>query len=235
MRRRWIRVLVVLVVVLAGLSVAADRLSVLYAEHRAADAIRNSQDLSSEPSVSIKGFPFLTQVIGRKLDEVTVSAAGVRTPKNAAMGSLRISRMDADLHGVELSGGFKGFVADEATGSALVSYTDLSAVAPIGATVAYGGSGSKVKVTFAMPGLAALHRTVVSDIDVTSGNTLRLTANKVPKTGVAAIDRLIQSKINFTRKLVGLPDGITLASLRATPQGVLLTITGHHVTLTHGG
>lgn len=236
MLRRWVRVLIVTVVVLAGLLVAADRLSARYAEDRAARQIQTSQDLSAAPSVDIKGFPFLTQVIGRRIGEVTVTADDVTTARGGSRTGLRISRLAADLHGVELSGGFRDFVADNATGTALVSYADVSAAAPAGAEVAYGGVNSsgqgQVKVTFTVPGFG-WHRTVLSSVGLTRGDTVRLSAEDVPKTGIPVLDRLIRDNADFSRTLSGLPAGITLASVTAGPDGIRFTLTGRHVRLDH--
>ena len=236
MRRRLLRRLVVTVVVLAGLFVAADRLAVTYAQNQAAQRIKTSQDLSAAPAVDVKGFPFLTQVLDHRLDEVTVTAEDVATAPGTGPTSLRISRFAADLHGVTLSGDFRDAVADRATGSALVSYADLSAVAPDGATVAYAGQDSagrgQVKVTFSLPGLAALHRGVISSVSVSGGDTVRLSAKSVPRTGIPAIDDAIRGRTGFSRTLSGLPAGLTLSSVTAGPDGIRFTLAGRHVNLT---
>lgn len=238
MRRRWVRGLLVTVVVLAGLFVAADRLAVTYAQDRAAQRIKTSQELSAAPAVDIKGFPFLTQVLDRRLDEVTVTADGVETAPGGGSGTtgLRISRLAADLHDITFSGDFRDVVADRATGSALVSYADLSAVAPADATVTYAGRDSagrgQVKVTFPVPGLAPLHRSVISSVGVTGGDTVRLSAEGVPRTGIPAIDDFVRGRTGFSRALSGLPAGLTLSSVAAGPDGIRFTLAGRHVSLT---
>ncbi len=73
---RALRVLLVIVVILGGLFVAADRVAVNIAEDKAADKIRGSQGLDRTPEVSITGFPFLTQVANRSLDEVDATIDG---------------------------------------------------------------------------------------------------------------------------------------------------------------
>lgn len=92
---RALRVLLVVLVIFGGLFVAADRVAVNLVEDKAADKIRSSQGLDKTPEVSIKGFPFLTQVAGRSLDEVTPSSGGSRpAPRGmrcASTGSRRSS------------------------------------------------------------------------------------------------------------------------------------------------
>jgi hypothetical protein len=91
-RRRWLITLVVLVVVLAGLFVAADRVAVNVAEERMADqavAEMGNRDITSasRPKVVISGFPFLTQVLAGKYAKVTID---VDHPKN---GEVSLDRL----------------------------------------------------------------------------------------------------------------------------------------------
>jgi LmeA-like phospholipid-binding len=240
--RRGVRILIVVVVVLGGLFVAADRLAVSYAQGRVAQRIQSSQGLSAEPDVSIKGFPFLTQVAGRDLDEVTVTADDVEASgaSGTDQGRLRIAHLAADLHDIKLSGDYHSAVARTATGSALVSYADLSSGAPAGVTVSYGGRDSagqgQVKVTgsIVLPALGAIHRSVVSELSVTGGDTVRLHAKAIPGgSTIPGLDHLVREKIDFARQLSGLPAGISLRSVRATPSGIEIALTGSDVSLTH--
>lgn len=58
--KRSVRILLIVLVILGGLFVGADRLAVGFAEDEAAEKLRTSEGLSETPDVSIKGFPFLT-------------------------------------------------------------------------------------------------------------------------------------------------------------------------------
>ena len=68
-RRRWPIILLVTLVVLAGLLVIVDRVAVRYADNQFATQIQK-QGFSTKPSVSIQGFPFLTQVAARDFKDV---------------------------------------------------------------------------------------------------------------------------------------------------------------------
>jgi hypothetical protein len=57
---RAVRRLLIVLVVLAILFTAADRISVAVAQSQAASRIQSSKGLNKKPSVSIEGFPFLT-------------------------------------------------------------------------------------------------------------------------------------------------------------------------------
>ncbi len=63
--RNTIIVLVALLIVLVGI----DRLAVFYVQGRIASQIQK-QGFPSKPTVSIKGFPFLTQVVSRSFQDV---------------------------------------------------------------------------------------------------------------------------------------------------------------------
>src|SRR6266487_3442180 len=71
--RNTIIVVVALLVVLVGL----DRLAVFYVQGRIASEIQN-QGFPSKPDVTVHGFPFLTQVVSRHFQDVTISSKPVK-------------------------------------------------------------------------------------------------------------------------------------------------------------
>ena len=68
--------LVVLGVVVVGGLVRGDRYAESRAEEYAVGVVSQSIPTTQPPVVDIKGFPFLTQLMGGTLDEVTATAAG---------------------------------------------------------------------------------------------------------------------------------------------------------------
>src|ERR1051325_9664786 len=98
---RGLAVLIFVVVILGGLFVAADRVAVNLAEDKAADKIRSSQGLDKAPNVDIKGFPFLTQVAGRSLQEVDADLGGIQA--RAQGRTLRMDQLSAQFHDVTLN------------------------------------------------------------------------------------------------------------------------------------
>jgi LmeA-like phospholipid-binding len=85
------RKLVIWVVVLLVLLVGLDFGAKAFAESEAASQIQ-SHGFPTRPSVSIAGFPFLTQVITRHFDQVTISAANIPEVRHSAQ--LRIQQRD---------------------------------------------------------------------------------------------------------------------------------------------
>ncbi|MDT0388192.1 LmeA family phospholipid-binding protein [Streptomyces dubilierae] len=85
--------------VLASFTALADRWAVLYAEHRAADTLKDRLDLAAAPEVEIGGFPFLTQLAGERLDSVSVTVpdlAADRVSLAKVSATARDIRLDAD-------------------------------------------------------------------------------------------------------------------------------------------
>jgi len=212
--RRWLYVIIALVMLLA-LLVIADRAAAAYAENKMATQIQ-SQGFSSKPNVSIQGFPFLTQVIGHDLHNVTISSAGV------SEGPVDIKNIDANLQGVHLNSSFSGGTVDHVSGTALITFGDL-----LGAS-----GGPNVTVT-------AVHGDEVTfnvDLAIISGSaTARVTQVGDNKIHVQVISAdglptsLLGSLADFTVTVPTLPLNMTVQSVKVSAQGVLVHVTGENV------
>ncbi|MEU8521843.1 DUF2993 domain-containing protein [Streptomyces sp. NBC_01216] len=226
---RALRVLLILAVVLGGIFVGLDRLAVAYAESEAADRVRLGSARAGSTDVDIKGFPFLTQVMDKRLDEVEVRLTGVEA--RAGAKNLRIGELTATLHDVTLGAGYTSARARSATGTALISYADLAAAADRDVVVAYGGDG-KLKVTGQVHVLGrAITRSVVSSVTLVDGDTIRVRADKVPLEGVPGIEDAIRERTDFDREIGGLPAGMELERVEAREDGVAVSVTGTDVAL----
>ncbi|MGW1074405.1 LmeA family phospholipid-binding protein [Streptomyces sp. NPDC002537] len=232
---RAIRITLIVAVVLGALFVGADRLAVYFAENQAAEKIRSSQNLSGTPDVSIKGFPFLTQVADSRLDEVEVKLDGITA--NAGDRSIRVTGFNAKLRDVRINSSFTSAVADRATGTAHISYADLTkATGDPNVTVGFGGTdragASQVKVTGKISLMGqAIERSVLSTVTVAGGDTIRVRADEIPTEGIPGVEQLIRQKIDFDRKISGLPKGITVDKVVTTQDGVDITLTGSKINL----
>ncbi len=121
------RALLIVVVVLLGLAVLADRIAVGVAEDRVATELAAAGGLAGTPEVEIAGFPFLTQAIAGSYDEVHISLTADE------LGQPEGTRADVVLHGVQvplsnvLSGSVSEVPVDRIDGTATLSYALLSA------------------------------------------------------------------------------------------------------------
>ncbi|MEO3779717.1 DUF2993 domain-containing protein [Micromonospora sp. B11E3] len=101
-RRRGRKVLITLVVlllVLVGLVVVADRVAAGVAERAIAEQVRQEiakQDAqSAAPSVQVGGFPFLTQVLAGEYERISIGLRDVRASVRGDMVSLTELNVDA--------------------------------------------------------------------------------------------------------------------------------------------
>ncbi|WP_327368946.1 LmeA family phospholipid-binding protein [Streptomyces sp. NBC_01217] len=226
---RALRILLVIAVVLGGIFVAVDRAAVYFAESEVEGRVQVPGATIGSTDVSIKGFPFLTQVAADRLDEVDVKISGIETDTNGRR--LRISRMNAALHEVKLADGYSSATAARATGSAVISYEDLTAAASDGVVVAYGGDG-KVKVTGTVDVLGQrLSRSVLSTVTLVDGHTVKVRADKVPGEGIPGLEGLVREKTDFQREVGGLPSGLKLEKIQPTADGLEISVVGTDVRL----
>lgn len=239
---RALRILLILVVIVGGLFVIADRIAVNVAEGKAADKIRTSENLASTPDVNIKGFPFLTQVAGGTLDDVEV---GIKDYDAKSGGeSIRIADLNAEMHGVKFDSSFSSATADSATGTARIDYAELlkavkkqgpAQVAPsVTAQIdglSYGGDDKvKVAITVKTP-VGTLHPTVLSAIKV-SGGKVSAHADSLPKAGAFELaEGRIRAVTDFQQAIDNLPAGIELDKVEAAKDGVEITVKGSKLDL----
>jgi len=228
---RVARIVLIVVVILGGLFVAADRIAVHLAETKAAQRAQVTEDLATKPKVSIEGFPFLTQAASGKLDDVKISANDIAAASGGQ--SVRIESFHADLHGVKLSDDYHRAVADSADGNAFLTYADLTAAAPDGITVSYAGTSQDGKSLVKLTGsFSGAHLSVLSQVTVSGADTIRLHAQGLPKAFAAlGIEGTVRQQIDFTTQLTHLPANIALTTVTTTPDGISIEASGKDVVL----
>ncbi|MET9943260.1 LmeA family phospholipid-binding protein, partial [Streptomyces halstedii] len=119
-----------------------------------------------------------------------------------------------------------------ATGTAVVSYADLTAAAEDGVTVAYGGDG-KVKVTGTVEILGrSISRSVLSTVTRVDGHTIKVRADEVPGEGIPGVEQLVRTRTDFERDIDGLPKGLGLRKIQVTESGLEIGLNGSDVSLT---
>ncbi|MFI9275026.1 DUF2993 domain-containing protein [Kitasatospora sp. NPDC052896] len=219
----------VAVLVLGGLLVGADRIALSVAEGQAADRLANKQGISGRPSVTIEGFPFLTQVIDKKFDDVRLSADSVNV--SGAGQTVQLDAFSARLSGVQVNGGYTSATVDSGTGSGRLPYQEVEQLLGLGSqvTLGYGGPG-ELKVGYQLMGqtLSAMVKLRVN------GNQVQV-ADVSGLSGVGALPGLggmISSAVDSRSfALQGLPVGLALSQVTPEPDGLALSFQGSHVQL----
>jgi hypothetical protein len=95
-KRSKTRPIVITVVILLALLVGADFGAAAVAEYQVSKRAKAAFNLSDDPAVTVRGFPFLTQAIGGEYDHITVDAKGV-----PIKDILKDVEVHADLRGVQ--------------------------------------------------------------------------------------------------------------------------------------
>ncbi|MEU5273401.1 LmeA family phospholipid-binding protein [Streptomyces hygroscopicus] len=111
-------------VVLGLLLVLGDRWAVMYAERKAEEQLQKKLDLATAPRVTIHGFPFLTQVLGKHLQQVDIAVPDVAADR-VSLAEVRAQAQDIRIVG-DLPSSFKGAVVGRMKGDVLLSFEDLN-------------------------------------------------------------------------------------------------------------
>ncbi|MFF1545280.1 DUF2993 domain-containing protein [Streptomyces sp. NPDC058291] len=242
---RALRILLVVVVVLGGLFVLADRLAVNFAEGEVADKVKANEGLATTPDVSIKGFPFLTQVVGGSLDDVELGIKDYQAATGANGRTIRIDDLQADMKGVDFSSDFSSATASSATGTASITYAELLKTAKSEPTrviqgvtanvvgLSDGGNGKiKVAVQATVLGTKLPQPVYVLSTVTVEGDTVRVHADSLPSFGgVRAAENEVRSITDFQQKIDKLPGGIKLDKVVAAKDGVEISVKGSNVRL----
>ncbi|MBQ0847552.1 DUF2993 domain-containing protein [Streptomyces sp. BH-SS-21] len=139
---------VIAVLVLAAFLALGDRWALLYAERTAAEKVRDQLDLRAAPEVEIDGFPFVTQVLDRRLDSVSV------TVQDVAADRISLAKVSATATGVRLDGGptsLRGARVPSLDGEVLLSFDDLNRELGASQVTFTGHGGDEVRARGTLP------------------------------------------------------------------------------------
>jgi len=217
-----VRRLVLVLLVLAALLAAADRYLVHLAERTVADQAQASADLRTRPTVTIHGFPFLTQAVRGRYARIDVSATDLDR------GGVRLGRLDATLRGVQLSlgdalKGVSSIAVESLDARAVVAFADLAhRSGVVGMTIE--PEGSDVRVTGRVRVLGQTVRaSALSRVSLRNGR-IAVTARSVRVLGqtTPGLVNALAGVLDLLVPVSRLPYGLTLTGLDVTPQGVVL-------------
>lgn len=227
------RLLIALLVLLVAAVVAADRVGAHVAAHVLAGKLETDEHLSSRPSVSIGGIPFLTQAFGGTYTDISVTAHDYTTTDGVPVQTL-----SAKLRGVHipfsnvLHGSVKRVPVDTVDGRAFVTFDDVARyLAGHGVAVtlrrASAGAVDVIRRISAGRGTAVVSGTAtiaVSNAFVTL-SVGHLTVNGVARGSAPLSPYVLQVPLR------GLPFRFSVTSVTVTDAGIAGTGVAHHVVL----
>ena len=218
--------------VLVVLLVAADRVGVLVAEDQVAAQVQRQAGLAGEPSVDITGFPFLTQAVEGRYDDVRialtaddlgqpagtsaeVSLQGVRLPLSDVVGG-RVSQLPVDRVDARASVPF-----------------DLLA-AQLGGDTTLTAEGDGLRITKTVEVLGQTVPLTAAGTVALDGQDLVVTVDSAAGAGVDVPQFLLDAAtdlLDFRYTLPALPFGLQLTGLQVTGTGVDVTAGADDVVL----
>ena len=219
------KVLVVVLVVLAGLAYLADRAAVGIAEDRVAQELATRGGLAGTPEVDITGFPFLTQALAGRYEDVRISLSA------AELGQPEGTRADMALRGVRvplssvLSGSVRQVPVDRIEGTVTLSYDLLSAELGGDTTLRREGDGLRITRTVELL-RQTIPLTAVGTV-VLDGNDLVVDVAGAAGAGVDVPGFLVDQVadlLDLRYAVPPLPFGLRLTSVTPGDDGVVVGV-----------
>jgi len=222
------RKLLIGVVILAVLLVAADRISAAIAENQISDRLASAYGLADKPGVTITGFPFLTQVVTGKYQQIDVSANQV-SADGAVLHDLKVQLTGVHATvGQVLGNGSSMVTADHAAGSAMVGFSTVDRRLPGGFRAHPDGKNLSVSGSLNIGGARIpVSATVALGV---SGSGISVTPVHVSVPGVATLpSSAYSSQLHVVVPLSTLPLHLRLTSVHVTPGGLRIGAAAQHV------
>jgi hypothetical protein len=205
----------------------------LYAEHRVAVAVRNTEQLGNTPKVKIHGFPFLTQMARQKFGDVEVVVRDFAPAHAVAFDKIDVHLRDARVDiGDALGGTASQVPTRRIDGTALIAFSALNRVHQ---GLNFGlAPGGRVKVS---GGVMIAGQSVQASITgrmSLQGSTLAIGVDELSVASGAltsAIRSVVAKAVAVSTELPTLPFHFRLTSVRVTSAGVEISGSADNVTL----
>ena len=218
------RVLVVLLV-LAGLLVGADRVGEEIAEDQVARVVAERAGLAGAPDLEFEGFPFLTQVLSGRYEDVRIALTG------ADLGQPEGTRADVSLQGVRvalsdvLSGSVQEVPVERVDGTATLSYDLLAGQLGPGTTLTRDGNGLRVQRTVEVAGVSVpLAATGTVSLD---GDTVVVDVDEASSAGVDVPGYLVDQvsdALDVQYRIPPLPLGLQVTGVEPADDGARVRV-----------
>jgi len=224
---RRARIILISIVALIAVLAVVDRVSVAVAQNEAANELASNADFVRKPHVSVSGFPFLTQVVGGRYDDVRVTGT-------LDVGEVHGAQLDARLRGVHVAlsdlvkNDVKEIKIDSALAAVTVSYAGLAqAIGVPGLTLAGSNGSVQASAGVDLPGVGTVNVSARADVLI-STTAVHLAVRSINAAGLPVSAELLQpfvQSIQVPVDLPSLPYGLKLVSVRSTSSGVVATTT----------
>lgn len=219
------KALLIVLLLALGLLFLVDRVGVSVAEGQVADQLVERGGLAGAPEVDITGFPFLTQAVSGRYDEVRISLTAEQLGQPAG------TRADVALYGVQVplsdvvSGSVQQIPVEQVDGVATLSYELLARQLGGDTRLAPEGDRLRIDRTVDFPGFEVpitARGTVTLD-----GQNLVVDVEDAAAAGVDVPDFVLDRAadvLDFRYPVPELPFGLELTGVEPRDDGVLVEV-----------
>jgi len=230
-------VLLILALLLLTALVIADRLAAGVASGVVADQVQEREGLRQRPEVEVRGFPFLTQALRGRYDEVDLTLTGVER------SGVRVQSVEATLYGVQvplgsaLSGQVGEIPVQRAQGSARLTFADLERAAGGGLELSRQGTALGMRGPVEVLG-RTLTVTARARLSLEPGG-LRVQAEDLQVAGMeeeppAPLGQAVLEQLSFLAPLPALPFALELTDVAVGEEVVVVSGRARNLVLGSG-
>ena len=220
-RKRWPIVLTVVIVLLVAIFVIGDQIAKAAAENDIASQIQSS-GLSAKPSVSIEGWPFLTQLAAKDIKVIDISGNN-----ETASGSKVAFNFTAKATGVHLSSlsSSASATVDNINGQAVLPFSSVASLLPISGVTLSADPSKGPNAVQADLGIAG---SVTGTVKLSGTSQIIVSLNGA--TGLASILGSASGQ-SYTIDIPKLPAGLVVRSVSVNSQGIVAAASASNTTL----
>ena len=220
-RRRWPVVLTVVIVLILAILGIGDQVAKSVAQNTIAQKIQSS-GLSAKPSVSIEGWPFLTQLAAKDIKVIDISGNN-----ETASGSKVAFNFTAKATGVHLSSlsSSASATVDNINGQAVLPFSSVASLLPISGVTLSADPSKGPNAVQADLGIAG---SVTGTVKLSGTSQIIVSLNGA--TGLASILGSASGQ-SYTIDIPKLPAGLVVRSVSVNSQGIVAAASASNTTL----
>ncbi len=214
-----------MLVLLLGLAFGADRVAVGIAEDSVGRELAARGGLQGQPGVDITGFPFLTQALAGRYDDVRISLSADQ------LGQPEGTRADVSLRGVQvplssvLSGSVQQIPVERIEGTATLSYALLAT--QLGPDTTLRREGDQLRITRTVELLGRQVPLTAAGRVTVEGDEVVIDVGTAEGAGVELPGFLVQQAgplLDLRYPVPALPFGLRLTGVTPGADGVVLRL-----------